>query len=78
MWSRWWSDRWAALLAVMLLAGCAGERKDPPAPPVRDAAAQRTHDSLLGASRLPGAAGVRGAVRAADSAAARRVREDSA
>jgi hypothetical protein len=39
---------------------------------------QRERDSVLGASRLPGAAGVRGALRAADSAAARSGRYDSA
>lgn len=39
--------------------------------------ARRAQDSTLGASRLPGAGGVRGALRAADSAAARRQRADS-
>ncbi|HEY8196307.1 MAG TPA: hypothetical protein VIG04_04985 [Gemmatimonadales bacterium] len=38
---------------------------------------QRERDSVLGASKLPGAAGVRGALRAADSASARNARLDS-
>ncbi len=53
--------------------------------PSRDAAedagepqTQRVRDSVVGASRLPGAAGVQGALDVADSAAARRAREDSA
>jgi hypothetical protein len=35
-------------------------------------------DSVIGASQLPGAQGVRGALRVSDSAASRRAREDSA
>lgn len=42
-----------------------------------DPQTQRARDSVLGASRLPGAAGVRGALDVADSAAARRAREDA-
>lgn len=38
---------------------------------------QRERDSVLGASRLPGARGVRGALGASDSAAARNARLDS-
>jgi hypothetical protein len=38
---------------------------------------QRERDSVLGASKLPGAAGVRGALRAADSSSARNARLDS-
>ncbi len=41
-------------------------------------ATQRERDSVLGASKLPGAQGVRGALKAADSAAARNARLDSA
>jgi hypothetical protein len=40
-------------------------------------ATQRERDSVLGASQLPGAAGVRGALRATDSASARNARLDS-
>ena len=61
-------------LATPLLLGLIG-CSDPAPPPQRTAAEQRTHDSILGASRLPGARGVAGAVRAADSADARRARE---
>jgi hypothetical protein len=61
-----------AIAAV--LAGC-GDTAD------REAAARdttrRARDSVLGASRLPGAHGVSGALKGADSAAARRAREDS-
>ena len=38
----------------------------------------RQRDSVLGASQLPGAKGIGGALRVSDSAAARRSREDSA
>lgn len=61
----------AAVLAL-LAVGCS---EPPPDPALRDSAQQRQHDSMLGASRLPGASGVNGALRAADSAAARRLRE---
>ena len=37
----------------------------------------RQRDSVLGASQLPGAQGVRGALRVSDSAAARRNREEA-
>ena len=40
-------------------------------------ATQHERDSVLGASRLPGATGVRGAIRAQDSAVARNSRLDS-
>jgi hypothetical protein len=39
---------------------------------------ERERDSAIGASALPGAQGVRGALRVSDSADARRAREDSA
>jgi hypothetical protein len=38
---------------------------------------ERERDSAIGASQLPGAQGVRGALRVSDSATARREREDS-
>ncbi len=63
------------VLGVLLVAGVgcsSGERVHTDAPD-----AQRTRDSAIGESQLPGAAGVRGALRAADSAEARRAREDS-
>jgi hypothetical protein len=43
----------------------------------RGAATERERDSVLGASTLPGASGVRGALGASDSAAARNARLDS-
>ncbi len=57
-----------------LLVGC-GETGDSEAA-ARDTT-RRARDSVLGASRLPGAHGVSGALKGADSAAARRAREDS-
>ena len=63
-----------ALLAVCTLAGCTDRKKesDTRPPPTR-----RERDSMIGESRLPGAQGVRGALRAADSAAARQKRIDA-
>jgi len=58
---------WIALAA--LLAGC----KSSP-PPART---EHERDSLVAQSRLPGAAGVRAALKVSDSAAARRARLDS-
>ena len=58
---------------LLLVSGCqddSAERQDRPA-------SQRERDSVIGASQLPGARGVSGALRASDSAAARRAREDS-
>jgi hypothetical protein len=43
----------------------------------RAPATERERDSVIGASRLPGAKGVQGALRASDSADSRRAREDS-
>ena len=60
------------VLAGLLSQGCARPADD------RHAASERERDSVLGASRLPGAGGVRGALRVADSAAARNTRIDSA
>jgi hypothetical protein len=61
----------AAGLLVAAVAGCA-------APAGRRATTdERGRDSAIGASGLPGAQGVRGALRTADSASARRAREDS-
>jgi hypothetical protein len=60
------------LLVLLLFAVGCGEREKPARP-----SSQRVRDSVLGSSKLPGAAGVRGAIRAADSAAARNARLDS-
>lgn len=64
--------RWLALPVLLVVAG--GCRKPSDHAPPAD---QRARDSAIGASRLPGAQGVRGALRVSDSAAARRAREDS-
>jgi hypothetical protein len=62
-----------ATLAVMLVALSAACESN------RGAAerSERERDSVIGASQLPGARAVRGALGAADSAAARRARIDS-
>ncbi|HEY5939369.1 MAG TPA: hypothetical protein VIT87_01030 [Gemmatimonadales bacterium] len=61
--------RW--ILFLMLVGACASDNgKARPG-------TQRERDSVLGASKLPGAAGVRGALRATDSASARNARLDS-
>jgi hypothetical protein len=65
----------AVLAAAVLGAACSSEPEPPPPP--RTAEQQRVVDSTVGASRLPGAQGVRGALAASDSAAARAARLDS-
>lgn len=57
---------------AVLLAGCSGEK-----PVAKKPMTQRERDSAIGASSLPGAAGVRGALRVQDSAQARNNRLDS-
>ena len=58
-------------LALMAVACSPDTSGNPPA------GTQRERDSAIGASTLPGAGGVRGALRADDSAAARNARLDS-
>jgi hypothetical protein len=65
------------VVAVTLLVGvlsCGEQRVDTH----DDTLTQRQRDSLIGTSQLPGAQGVRGALKASDSAAARRAHEDAA
>jgi hypothetical protein len=57
---------------VFIVAACSPPNGEP-----RPSSSQRTRDSVLGASKLPGAQGVRGALGASDSAAARTARLDS-
>jgi len=57
------------IVLALMLAGCAGKK-----PPERT---ERERDSLIAQSRLPGAAGVKAALKVSDSAAARRARLDS-
>lgn len=62
--------RWIVLL-FLLAAACTSDHKQ------GRPTTQRERDSVLGASKLPGAQGVRGALKAADSATARNARLDS-
>lgn len=65
----------AALVLACALAACSDRDTSPTQ---RGAPlTQRQHDSVIGASGLPGATGIRGALRVSDSAAARRARLDS-
>lgn len=65
----------AVVAAAVIGAACAGE---PEPLPQRTKAEQRVVDSTVGASKLPGARGVQGALAAQDSMAARNARLDSA
>lgn len=68
---------WYRLLAVALLCaatGCGGGEADEPASTLSKA----ERDSVLGASNLPGAATVRGALDVADSAQVRADRAEDA
>lgn len=70
----------SALLAVVWLAvaACGGGREaGRGAAATRDTLTRRQRDSAIGASNLPGAGGVRRALEASDTAAARRARLDS-
>ena len=69
-----------ALAAAIMLAGAAtacSKKEEAPPPPPRSAAQQRTVDSTIGASRLPGAGVVRGALAVSDSATKRKAELDS-
>ena len=65
-----------AVLSALIAATSCSKEPENPAPP-RTPAEQRAVDSTIGASKLPGAQGVQGALRASDSAAARAARLDS-
>lgn len=62
------------LAGVLALAACRSDETPEP----RSNLTKRQADSAIGASRLPGASGVTRAMSAADSAAARNARLDSA
>lgn len=62
-------------VAVVSAAAACGEKAPPPPP--RTEAEQRTVDSTIGASALPGSGGVRGALAAQDSAKAKQAQLDS-
>ena len=59
----------------VLSVGCSSEQA---ANQPQDAQSQRTRDSTIAESTLPGATGVRGALNAADAAAVRKAQIDSA
>ena len=61
------------VVAVILLSGCSGGGGEPAKKPLTE----RQRDSVIGASRLPGAQTVDRALRVTDSATARRALEDS-
>ena len=65
----------AFALALGVMLSCSGEGDEAGTP--ADTLTRRERDSLIGESRLPGARGVRGATRIADSANARMQRRDS-
>jgi hypothetical protein len=67
--------RFAVLAIALAAAACGGKSEEPV--PTRSAEEQRAADSAVGASNLPGARGVQGAMAAADSAAARKRVADS-
>jgi hypothetical protein len=64
--------QWAVPLALVAFAACSPSGEGAQRPRT-----ERERDSILGASQLPGAGGVRGALRASDSAEARNARLDS-
>jgi hypothetical protein len=57
---------------LLLVAACSSPARKP-----TTSHTQRERDSVLGASKLPGAQGVRGALKASDSAVTRNARLDS-
>ena len=67
--------RYVTILLCLGLAACAKPERAPAA--ARDTLTTRQRDSVLGASRLPGAKGIQGALRAQDTAAAQAARADS-
>jgi hypothetical protein len=67
--------RYGMVLLCVALAGCAKSGRAQPA--ATDSLSQRQRDSVLGASKIPGARGVQKALEAQDSAAARNARLDS-
>jgi hypothetical protein len=63
-----------SVLALSPLGACVVDHVERRAP----TASERARDSTIGASRLPGAQAVGGALRASDSAASRRAQEEAA
>ena len=67
-----WLRVFVAVLFTLSLVACENE------PDTRANLTQREKDSILGASQIPGARGVKRAMTSADSASARQARLDSA
>lgn len=67
----------AALLVTASAALVSGACAPKEEPPPRSAEQQRAADSTIGASRLPGAGGVKNAMAVSDSAARRKAELDS-
>jgi hypothetical protein len=67
--------RYSAMLLCVLVVACG--KAQPSGRAAGDTLTQHQRDSVLGASRLPGARGIRGALQAQDSATARNQRADS-
>ena len=67
--------RYAVMLLCVVAVACAKAERKPVA--AGDTLTVHQRDSVLGASRLPGARGIRGALQAQDSATARYQRADS-
>jgi len=65
------------LAAALVPMACSGGDQGSADATVEDTLTRRQRDSIIGESPLPGAQGVQGALRAADSAAARMERLDS-
>jgi hypothetical protein len=65
--------RRVACWALAGMLGCSGASDGP-----KHSRTERERDSIIGASRLPGAQGVRGALRESDAAKARNAQLDSA
>ena len=65
------------IFVALLVAFCLGCPSKRAADQPQNAQTQRARDSVIGESNLPGAGGVRGALRASDSAAARQALIDS-
>ncbi len=66
----------ASILLAFLLTACGGKPEKSSAAP-GDSLTERQRDSILAASRIPGARGVGAAMRAADSTSARIRASDS-
>jgi hypothetical protein len=70
------ANNYGAILVLIALSGCSpGDANQDAA--AADSLTRAQRDSAIGASSLPGAGGVRGAIEIADSARARQATADS-